>query len=53
MKDRGLGDTLHRIIKATTMDKVVKYASDKIGKDCGCNKRREALNKAIPYKRGK
>ena len=53
MKDRGLGDTLQRIIKATTMDKVAKFASEKLGKDCGCEKRKDILNKMVPYNKSK
>ena len=42
----GLGDTIEKITKATG----IKKAVDKIiGKDCGCNKRKNALNKAFPY----
>jgi len=40
-KSRGLGDTVERIIKKVTRGKV---------KPCGgCKKRRELLNKMIPY----
>ena len=48
MKKKGLGDTVEAITKATGIKKVVKKF---VGNDCGCKKRKEALNKAFPYKR--
>lgn len=51
MKQKGLGDTIERITTATGIKKVVTTVSKKIGKDCGCNKRKKALNKAFPYKK--
>ena len=36
MKSNGLGDSIEKIAKAT-------------GKDCGCNKRKQALNRMFPY----
>ena len=42
----GLGDTLEKVFKATGIDKVAKAV---LGDDCGCNKRKDALNKLIPY----
>tara|TARA_R100001082_G_scaffold87810_2_gene54228 strand:- start:1724 stop:1888 length:165 start_codon:yes stop_codon:yes gene_type:complete len=47
-KSRGLGDTIEKFTKATGIKKVVEKVT---GKDCGCKKRREALNKAFPYKK--
>ena len=39
--DRGFGDTLSRVIKTVTHDKI---------KECGgCKKRKEYLNKVIPF----
>ena len=48
--DKGAGDTLKRILKATSRDKIAKFA---LGDDCGCNKRKEYLNKELPYKKSK
>jgi hypothetical protein len=45
-KDKGLGDTIERITKATGIKKVVKKV---IGEDCGCDKRKKKLNKIVPY----
>ena len=43
-KSKGLGDTIEKVIKVTGLQNLKK-------KDCGCNKRKKALNKASPYKR--
>ena len=50
-RSRGLGDTIEKITRATGIKKVVDKVSKVTGKDCGCNKRKEALNKAFPYKK--
>jgi hypothetical protein len=47
MKSKGLGDTIEKITTATGIKKVVEAVA---GKDCGCGKRRDALNRAFPYK---
>jgi hypothetical protein len=43
-RSRGLGDTVEKIIKATGLDVFVE------GKDCGCDARKEKLNKLFPYR---
>lgn len=43
---KGLGDTIEKITKATGIKKAVEAVA---GKDCGCNKRRDTLNRAFPY----
>ena len=50
-KSKGLGDKIEKITKATGIKKVVDTVSKAVGKDCGCNKRKEALNKRFPYKK--
>ena len=50
MESKGLGDTIEKITKATGIKKVVDTISKATGKDCGCSKRKEVLNKAVPYK---
>jgi hypothetical protein len=50
MKSKGLGDTIEKITKATGIKKVVDKISKTTEKDCGCGKRKEALNKFFPYK---
>ena len=48
-KSKGLGDTIEKIIKATGIKKVVNVVSKATGKDCGCNKRNQTLNRMFPY----
>ena len=47
--DKGLGDTIERITKATGIKKAVDALSELTGKDCNCGQRKEKLNKLIPY----
>lgn len=42
----GLGDTIQKITQATGIEKVVKFIA---GDDCGCDERKEKLNKLFPY----
>jgi len=46
MKSKGLGDTIEKITETTGIKKLVEL----IPGDCDCNKRKEMLNKAFPYK---
>ena len=48
-KSKGLGDTIEKITTATGIKKVVDTVSKAVGKDCGCGKRKETLNKLFPY----
>ena len=51
MKDKGLGDTVHKAAKLTGADKLAeKFAKARGKKDCGCKERQEKLNKLFPYK---
>ena len=50
MKDKGLGDSIERITKATGIKQIVDKVSKVTKKPCGCQKRKEALNKVFPYK---
>ena len=50
-KSKGLGDSIEKITKATGIKKVVDKVAKVTGKDCGCNKRKEKLNKMFPYKK--
>jgi hypothetical protein len=50
MKSKGLGDTIEKITNATGIKKVAEAVSKATGSDCGCGKRRDALNRAFPYK---
>ena len=51
MESKGLGDTIEKITKATGIKKVVDTISKVTGKDCGCEDRKETLNKRFPYKK--
>ena len=44
-KARGLGDTIEQITTATGIKAVVHAITE----DCGCDKRRDYLNKLFPY----
>lgn len=46
--DIGLGDTVERVLEATGISKIAKWL---LGEDCGCNERKEKLNKLFPYRR--
>jgi hypothetical protein len=48
---RGLGDSIEKFTKATGIKSVVNKVSNAIGKDCGCDERRDSLNRIVPYKR--
>jgi hypothetical protein len=46
MKQKGLGDTVQAITKATGIEAIVK----KVAPNCGCAKRQKTLNDLFPYK---
>lgn len=48
-KAKGFGDTIEAITEATGIKAVVEVFSKATGLDCGCNKRKETLNKLFPY----
>ena len=45
-KSKGLGDSIEKALKATGIEKVAKKV---LGEDCGCEERKESLNKMFPY----
>ena len=47
-QSKGVGDTVAKITKATGVDKLVKFIA---GEDCGCDYRKEKLNKLFTYKK--
>ena len=52
MKSKGLGDSIDRFTKITGIKSLVQMGTKIAGKkDCGCNKRKETLNKKFPYKK--
>ena len=64
-KSKGLGDSIEKFTKATGIKSFVQvlvkngiFGKKNINvdfeddvKDCGCNKRKETLNKKFPYKK--
>jgi len=47
----GLGDDVAKITRKTGIKKVVDKVFDKLGKDCGCDKRQEKLNQIFRYEK--
>lgn len=48
---RGFGDDIEKVAKKLGLDRVADKVAKAAGKeDCGCSKRRDALNKMFPYK---
>ena len=47
-KAKGLGDTVEKVLEKTGIAKVAKWI---LGEDCGCEERKEKLNKLFPYKK--
>lgn len=50
MGSKGLGDTIERVTRATGIRRVADTVSKATGKDCGCDERRDSLNRKFPYK---
>lgn len=48
MKQKGLGDTVAAVTKATGIEAIVKKVAPK---GCGCAKRQKTLNDLFPYKK--
>ena len=46
----GLGDTIEIVLEKTGIAKVAKWL---LGEDCGCEERKEKLNKLFPYAKPK
>ena len=51
---KGLGDTIAKFTHLTGMDRVAKQLAAMMGKeDCGCDERRDLLNRLVPYSTSK
>lgn len=49
-KSKGLGDSLEKVFKATGVSALVEKTAEVLGiEDCGCGRRKDALNALIPY----
>ena len=44
---QGLGDLVEEVTKRTGIKSLVEKVT---GKDCGCGKRRDKLNKLVPFR---
>jgi hypothetical protein len=49
-KATGLGDSIEQVLEVTKIAKVAKWI---LGEDCGCEERKEKLNKLFPYAKPK
>ena len=49
IKSRGLGDSIEKFTQATGIKKVVDTVAKATGGGCGCNKRKDTLNRVFPY----
>ena len=49
-KSRGLGDTVEKITEATGIQWLIVKITGILGLPCGCDYRRDILNKWFPYK---
>jgi hypothetical protein len=47
-ESKGLGDSIEKITRATGIKNLVEKITNG---DCGCDKRKEKLNKKFPYKK--
>jgi len=50
-KSKGLGDSIEKLTEVTGIKKAVKMFTEATGIDCGCDERKETLNKLFPYNR--
>jgi len=50
-KSKGLGDTVEKFTKMTGIKKLVEVIEEETGGGCGCNERKDKLNKIFPYKK--
>jgi len=50
-KSKGLGDSIEKLARLMKIKALVDKVSATTGKDCGCKKRQESLNKKFPYKK--
>ena len=50
-RSEGLGDTIEKITTATGIKAAVDWFSEATGVDCGCDARKEKLNKIFRYRK--
>jgi len=49
MKSQGLGDSIEKFTTKTGIKTIVDKVSEGLNIPCGCQQRRDALNKMFPY----
>jgi hypothetical protein len=47
---KGLGDSVEKFTKATGIKSIVDHISQGLNIPCGCEQRKNTLNKIFPYK---
>ena len=47
-QSEGLGDTVEKVLEVSGVAKLAKWV---MGEDCGCDERKEKLNKLFPYRK--
>jgi hypothetical protein len=53
LENKGLGDTIEMITKVTGIKAAVGAISELVNVPCGCQERKEKLNKLFPYETSK
>lgn len=48
----GLGDLIEAATEVTGIKAATEAVAKATGRDCGCGRRKEALNKLVPFKKG-
>lgn len=48
---KGLGDVVEAVTTATGIKAAVEAVAKATGRDCGCGRRRDKLNKLVPFRR--
>jgi hypothetical protein len=51
MQSQGLGDSIEKFTTKTGIKTVVDRVSEGLNIPCGCQQRKEKLNKLFPYKK--
>ena len=52
-ESKGLGDSVEKLAMRLKIKQLLDARKKRTGKDCGCSKRRNKLNKVFPYKNAK
>ena len=50
-KSTGFGDTVEKFTRKTGIKTIVDHVSQGLNIPCGCEQRKNALNKIFPYKK--